>query len=289
MGFGAQDRAVANVIYEHDSYYHRIQVLEQGSAPHTERYLHLDSTIEGGMRMRDGGIVLDYQRFWQLPQMKPGFDLKRALFIGAGAFGMPERMSAQYPQATIDVSEIDPEVIATGRKFFKLDEFPQVKAHAGDARRFLRQNGDVKYDFIFGDAYNGIRQIPVHLASKEFFQLVHDRLSPHGIFVMNVISAVDGPRGELLAGMVKTVQEVFPHLELFAVGGALDQPQNVMLLASRESWQAVFTEASYVPGSEQDRIARRRLQPGRWPAGGVVFTDDLNPVDAIIARGLMLE
>ncbi len=106
---------------------------------------------------------------------------------------------------------------------------------------------------------------------------------------MNVISAVEGPRGELLAGMVKTLQEVFPHLELFAVGGALDQPQNVMLLASRESWQAVFTEASYVPGSEQDRIARRRLQPSRWPAGGVVFTDDLNPVDAIIARGLMLE
>ncbi len=157
LGFGAQERAVANVIYEHDSYYHRIQVLEQGSEPHTERYLHLDSTIEGGMRMRDGGIVLDYQRYWQLPMMKPGFDLKRALFIGAGAFGMPERMSAQYPQATIDVSEIDPEVIATGRKFFKLDEFPRVKAHAGDARRFLRQSADVKYDFIFGDAYNGIR------------------------------------------------------------------------------------------------------------------------------------
>ena len=289
MGLGAQERVVANVIYEHDSYYHRIQVLEQGSDSHTERYLHLDSTIEGGMRMRDGGIVLDYQRFWQLPTMKPGFDVKQALFIGAGAFGMPERMSAHYPQATIDVSEIDPQVIETGRKFFKLDEFPRVKAHAGDARRFLRQNKDAKYDFIFGDAYNGIRQIPVHLASKEFFQLVHDRLSPKGIFVMNVISAVEGPRSELLAGMVKTLQEVFPHVELFAVGGALNQPQNAMLLASQESWSAVFTEASYVPGSELDRIARRRVQPAHWPTGGVVFTDDLNPVDAIIARGLMLE
>jgi len=289
FGLSAQDRAVANVIYEHDSYYHRIQVLEQGTAPHNERYLHLDSTIEGGMRMRDGGIVLDYQQFWQLPQMKDGFELQRALFMGAGAFGMPERMAMQYPQATIEVSEIDPNVIETGRRFFKLDQFPQVKAHAGDARRFLRQQSDVKYDFIFGDAYNGIRQIPVHLASQEFFQLVHDRLSPKGIFVMNVISAIEGPRAELLAGMIKTLQAVFPHVELFAIGGATTQPQNAILLASNESWASLFADTSYVSGSPSATIARCYVPPARWPLGGVVFTDDLNPVDAIIARGLMME
>jgi spermidine synthase len=289
MSLLTQETVAANVIYEHDSYYHRIQVLEQGIEPHNERYLHLDSTIEGGMRMRDSGIILNYQQFWQLPQVKPGFEMKRALFVGAGAFGMPERMSMQYPQAKIEVAEIDPNVIETGRKFFKLDQFPQVQAHAGDARRFLKQSTDAKYDFIFGDAYNGIRQIPVHLASKEFFQLVHDRLSPQGIFVMNVISAIQGPRAELLAGMMKTLQEVFPHLEMFAVGGGLEQPQNVILLASNDSWTSLFTEASYVPGSELDRLARAYVAPNRWPTGGVVFTDDLNPVDAIIARGLMLE
>ena len=289
MSLLTKEATAANVIYEHDSYYHRIQVLEQGLDPHTERYLHLDSTMEGGMRMRDSGIVLNYQQFWQLPQMKPGFEMKRALFVGAGAFGMPERMSIQYPNAKIEVAEIDPNVIETGRKFFKLDQFPKVEAHAGDARRFLNQHADARYDFIFGDAYNGIRQIPVHLASKEFFQLVHDRLTPQGIFVMNVISAVQGPRSELLAGMMKTLQEVFPHLELFAVGGGLETIQNVILLAGNESWTPIFTETSYVPGSDHFRLARAFVPPNHWPTGGVVFTDDLNPVDAIIARGLMLE
>lgn len=289
LGFTTHEQAVANVIFEHDSFYHRIQVLEQGTAPNNDRYVHLDSTLEGGMRMRDGGIVLDYQEFWQLPLMKPGFDVKRALFMGAGAFGMPQRMSSQFPKAQVEVSEIDPQVIEVGRRFFNLDKFPNVQAHAGDARRFLRQNTDAKYDFIFGDAYNGIRQIPVHLASKEFFQLVHDRLTPKGIFVMNVISAIEGPRAELIAGMIRTLQEVFPNVELFAVGGAMTSPQNAILLASNEPWTSLFTEASYVPGSQSEHIARCYVPPNRWPGNGVVFTDDLNPVDAIIARGLLME
>jgi len=289
VGATTSEPAVANVIHEESSYYHRIQVIEQGQGVHAQRYLHLDSTLEGGMRTSDGGIVLEYQRFWQVPVMKPGFQVKRALFIGAGAFGMPEQMSKQFPEAIIDVCEIDPRVIEIGKQFFKLDQFPRVHAHAGDARRFLVQNPDAKYDFIFGDAYNGIRQIPVHLASKEFFQLVHDRLTPQGIFLMNAISAVEGPRAELLAGMLKSVGDVFPSVDLFAVGGRLTEPQNAMILAGNESWRTLFTEQSYVSGSDLWRIAHNYVPPARWPVGGVVFTDDLNPVDAIIARGLMME
>lgn len=288
-GLSASEPVMANLLYEHNSFYHRIQVLEQGSSPNTQRYLHLDSTLEGGMRVSDGGIVLNYQEFWQLPAMKPNFEVKRALFIGAGAFCMPEQLSRKFPNATIDVCEIDPHVIEVGHHYFKLGDFPNVKAHAGDARNFLRQYKGPKYDFVFGDAYNGIRQIPVHLASKEFFQLVQDRLTPDGIFLMNVISAVEGPRSELLSGMMTTLRDVFPQVELFAVGGRNDLPQNCMLLGSRDSWTRVFTESSYVSGSGASMIASTYVPPAHWPATGAIFTDDLNPVDAIIARGLLLE
>jgi hypothetical protein len=62
-----------------------------------------------------------------------------------------------------------------------------------------------------------------------------------------------------------------------------------MILAGNESWRTLFTDQSYVSGSDPWRIANSYVQPARWPAGGVVFTDNLNPVDAIIARGLMLD
>ena len=287
IGATTQENLGADVIHQQESFYHRIRVTEQGAGDNVTRYLELDSTTEGGMRMSDGDVVLDYQQFWRLPMMKSGFKLDNALFIGAGAFGMPEQVSRQYPQATVDVVEIDPNVIETGHKFFKLGEFPRVQAHASDARRYLDQSDGKKWDFIFGDAYNGIRQIPVHLASKEFFQLVHERLTPQGIFLMNVITAVEGPRAELLAGMLKTLQEVFPQVEIFAVSGRLDMPQNVMILAGNDNWRPLFTDNSYSISSWENRIASTFVPVNRRPTDGVVFTDDLNPVDAIIARGLL--
>ncbi|MDB6075458.1 MAG: hypothetical protein JWO89_3098 [Verrucomicrobiaceae bacterium] len=290
IGATSQDSPGLGVIYRHDSLYHRIQVTEQqtGSGDAT-RYLELDSTTEGGMRVKDGDVVLQYQQFWRLPTMKASFEMDKALFIGAGAFGMPEQLSKQYPQSIVDVAEIDPAVIETGRKFFKLDEFTRVHAHASDARRFLDSSGGEKWDFIFGDAYNGMRQIPLHLASKEFFQLVHEHITPHGIFLMNVISAVQGPRSELLAGMIKTLQEVFPHVEIFAVARQLDVAQNVMILASNDNWQPIFTDNSYVSGTWENGIASSFVPMPQRPSDGVVFTDDLNPVDAIIARGLLAD
>ena len=289
IGATTQESPGVNVIYQQDSLYHRIRVSEQQTGtPSAARYLELDSTTEGGMQVSDGDVVLQYQQFWRVPTMKSGFTLNRALFIGAGAFGMPEQVSKKFPQSTVDVVEIDPAVIETGRKFFKLDEFPRVQAHASDGRRFL-SNSDHKWDFIFGDAYNGMRAIPLHLASKEFFQVVHDHLTPQGIFLMNVISAVEGPRSELVAGMLKTLQEVFPHVEIFAVSRRLDAIQNVMILASNDNWAPVFTDNSYASGSWESGIASSFVPVPQRPADGAIFTDDLNPVDAIIARGLLAE
>lgn len=285
IGGSAELQAAENVLFQHESVYHRVQVTQSGTGQYAQRFLQLDSTMEGGMEAESGDLILEYQRYWQLPMLKDGFDMKRALFLGAGAFGMPEQLSKEWPQAEVDVVEIDPVVIEVGHKFFKLSEFPKVKAHAGDARRFIRHT-DNRYDLIFGDAYNGVQAIPVHLASREFFAEVKSRLTPHGLFVMNVISAVEGPRSELLAGMIATLKEVFPHVGLCAVGGSRSDSQNTILVAAQEDWEPLFMRNDYERGSWQDRLTRSFVPEPRRPKNGAVFTDDHNPVDAIIARGL---
>jgi len=285
IGGSAELKAAENVLFQHESVYHRVQVTQSGTGQFAQRFLQLDSTMEGGMEAESGNLILEYQHYWQVPMLKDGFELNRALFLGAGAFGMPEQVSRQWPDSKVDVVEIDPVVIEVGRKFFKLSEFPNVQAHAGDARRFIRQTGE-RYDLIFGDAYNGVQAIPVHLASREFFAQVKSRLTAHGIFVMNVISAVEGPRSELLAGMIATLKEVFPHVALCAVGGARSDAQNAILVATQEDWEPLFMRNDYERGSWQDRLTRRFVPEFRRPKNGVVFTDDHNPVDAIIARGL---
>jgi spermidine synthase len=276
-------------LFAQDSFYHRVQVQETGEGSFARRYLMLDSTHEGGMTSQTGEIIMDYQAYWQIPTLKEGFQMQRALFLGAGAFGMPEALSKHWPQAEVDVVEIDPLVIQAGRDFFKLNEHPRVHAHADDARRFLRQVGDKRYDMIFGDAYNGVQAIPVHLASQEFFQLVKDRLTPHGIFVMNAITAVEGPKSGLLASMLTTLRAVFPHVEAFAVGGLPREPQNVILVATQSDWQAQLTPYQHERGTLAHRLTRSYVPDLRLPQSGTLITDDYNPVDAIIARGLRAE
>ena len=278
-----------DVIHRQESFYHRIEVTETGTSPHRRRELHLDSTTEGGMNADDGSLILDYQHYWRLPLLRDGFQLNSALFIGAGAFGMPEVMSREIPEARVDVAEIDPQVIEVGRQFFKLSEHPRVNAHAGDARHYLRTHKDQRWDMIFGDAYAGVRSIPSHLVTKEFFPLVADRLTPEGVFVINTITAVQGERAELLGGILVTLRAVFPHVEAFAVQGPRQLAQNVILLAARQDWKPLITDRFYATGSWQSRIARSYVAANQLPQKGQVFTDDFNPVDAIIARGLLLE
>ena len=278
-----------DVIYEEESYYHRIRVSENGISPNKRRVLELDSTQEGGINPDTKELILGYQNYWRLAQLRPDLTINRALFLGAGAFGMPNEVAQEHPAAHIDVVEIDPRVIEVGRQFFFLDDHPNVQAHSGDARRFLRlhDSPDQRWDLIFGDAYNGIRQIPVHLTSAEFFQTVSDRLTDDGAFIMNVITAVQGPRAELLNGILGTVRSVFPHVEVFALAGPRNQPQNVILLATKSNWNKLITDKFYPSDSIQQRMIRSYVPTTQLLPTELVFTDDFNPVDDIIARGLL--
>jgi len=279
------------VIYEHESFYHHIEVSEQSDGAILRRVLQLDSTAEGAMDANTGDLVMPYQEYWKLALLRKSEKVASALFIGAGAFGMPVNVSREFPEAAVDVVEIDPQVIEVGRKYFKLDEHPRVQAHAGDARRYLLQNADKKWDLIFGDAYNGIRQIPPHLATREFFQQISDRLDPGGVFIMNIISAVSGPKAELTSGMIATVQKVFPSVEVFDVEARSHYPResarNIILMCSHEDLKPLVVDRYVTPGSWQERLISTHLKAGTVPRSGIVFTDDHNPVDAIIARGLL--
>ena len=287
VGWSSAPAKMRGVIYEHESFYHHISVLEEGETPNRVRTLVLDSTQEGAVNADTGALTLGYQEYWKLALLRESEKVESALFIGAGAFGMPENVSREFPQAEIDVVEIDPQVIEVGRKFFKLDEHPGVKAHAADARRFLHLAGDKKWDLVFGDAYNGKHAIPSHLATQEFFQQIDDHLLPQGVFIMNIIASVNGPQSELTAGMMTTLRAVFPHIQVFGVGGRPNETQNVILLCSKVDLTSRVADRYFAKDSWQQRLSSRRVSPGQLPRPTLAFTDDLNPVDAIIARGLL--
>jgi spermidine synthase len=283
------DNPPESVVFEQTTFYHRIRITEETTPDgHRLRKLMLDTTSEGSQYVGSRELPTHYQKYWELARVYCP-DLQRAAFLGGGGFAMPEALLDAFPNARADVVEIDPAVIDVGRKFFRVDEYPRMHPVADDARRFLRST-EARYDLVFADAYNGIRSIPAHLVTREFFELVRSRLNERGILVMNIITAVEGENSILFRSILKTIEPIFPYREVFLTRSVRDRGtvQNVYIVAAGFdlSPDSVRLTGDY----DAQRIADLfggYLYPDEYDStGGVEFTDDCNPVEYLIAQTL---
>lgn len=274
----------AGVIHEEESFYHELRVEETTSdLGERVRLLKLDTTLEGAQYVSTGGMFMPCNLYWRLAEaLVPR--LERCLFLGGGGFAMPEDCSRRHAAAAVDVVEIDPAVIAVGRRFFRLDEFPRVRPIVGDARHFLRRS-PATYDLIFCDAFQGMRNIPAHLVTREFFTLVKERLAEEGVFMANLISPVTGPRADVFRSILATIKTQFAHVDVYAVNPqSLDRPGNVIVVAAnRELSAGAASDDPLVRHLASTRVAAEAYEPLDAP----VLTDDKNPIEHFVAEQLL--
>jgi len=197
-----------NILYEGDSLYHHIRVSEEGGY----RYLSFNRA-----RGNQTKVSISEPDKLQFPYTKAAFiapaflekSPERILLIGLGGGSIPRVMARCYPEARIDIVDIDEGVVNVAKRFFFFKPTSNMKITVMDGRRFLHSSKD-KYDIIFLDAYDDL-SIPFHLTTKEFFQIVRQRLATGGIVASNVW----GPNtDEFYLSEVKTYQEVFSHVYL---------------------------------------------------------------------------
>jgi len=289
------DETPTNVVHEQNTFYHRIRVVENPydglEGPDTRRTLLLDTTIEGGQLVRSREVPTDhaYQHHWGLTRLfLPTVD--RGVFLGGGAFAMPQAVLDHFDGAEVDVVEIDPAVVEVGRKYFRVDDYAgRLHAVAADGRRFLRST-EHRYDFIFGDAYAGIKCIPPHLITREFFELVKSRLTDEGIFIMNIAATPTGRNSVVFQSAVKTLGEVFAHQYVFASDpGDLTAEQNLFLVAAdRDLDIDELAAREYEPEDPDLHLVLSYVAPARYDLSqGYVFTDARNPVEYLVAKTLV--
>ncbi len=132
-------------------------------------------------------------------------DSFKTLTIGGGGYTFPRYMEVYYPNAGIDVVEIDPAVTKVTYKFLGLPKDTRIKSFNTDGRWFVMKCKE-KYDVIFADAYNDL-SIPYHLTTKEFAQQLKDIMKPGGILLTNIIDNFQ--TGLFLPSYMKTVRSVF--------------------------------------------------------------------------------
>jgi spermidine synthase len=148
---------------------------------------------------------------------------RRILVVGLGGGTLPSFLRWHYPDAAIDVAEIDPDVVDVAKMFFGFREDRLMRVHVGDARQFIDNVRQPAYDVIFLDAF-GAHSVPPHLATREFLQAVRRALMPSGVVVGNIWRRSQNP---LYDAMVRTYEEVFDELFVLNVAGDV----NAILLA----------------------------------------------------------
>ncbi len=276
-------------VWARENIYHMIRVIEsaQTGGPRV-REMYLDHQPEGAMVVDDErSFYYEYTRFLKLaPLFAP--HMKSAIFIGGGAFTMPKALHLIRPDVSITVAELDEDVIEVGGKFFRLGAFPEIETIVGDGRRILRRSKRT-YDLIVGDAYRGLRNIPPHLITREFFEEARARLAPGGVFMLNLIAYRSGPGSAIYASVYRTMQKVFSDMFIYSTEPfAPSLAQNILIFGFRDEDTRRFGRVRKRVRADPEFAfaARARVAPPTPLLYGPVLTDDYNPVEYLIERGL---
>ncbi len=180
------------------------------------------------------------------------------LFIGLGGGSSPKRMWRDFPRLRLQAVELDPEVVEAAYRWFELPRDPRLAVDVDDGRRWLTRH-EKRWDVIVIDAFYA-DAIPFHLATREFLQLVRQRLAPDGVVVVNVIGSVTGSESKLLRSLTKTYGSSFSTVLLYPVyDGAGDRnptyTRNVILVAT----DAAAPSTSFLREHAGRRSGRPRL------------------------------
>ena len=270
-----------DTVYGTQTAYQELRVVDRGDT----RTLYLDGQPHSAMDRDDPTRhVFDYTRYFHAPLLfTDEAEVDRVLFVGGGGFTGPRIFHETYPNATVDVVELDPAVIDAADRYFGIPDSPRMNVHRGDGRQYLEET-DRTYDVIVLDAYRK-DDVPFQLTTVEFMRRAAERLDDDGVLVANLISAPSGPASEFYRAEFKTMQRVFPRVYGFPTAGG-PVVQNVEIVATKQD--ALVTEAELQARNDRRDIgvdlsdeldSYRRDEP---TDDVPVLRDDRAPVDALL-------
>ncbi len=204
---------------------------------------------------------------------------RRVAILGSAAGTTARAMAHYFPDVRIDAVEIDPDVTQVGRRLFDL-RGSRITTHTADARPWLHAQR-TRYDAILVDAY---RQpyIPFYLTTREFFDLVADRLSPGGVVAVNVGHPADSDALEKV--LSATMRASFGADAVWR--DPVDETNTMVLGTTADDRPAAGLRAAPMPAEVAPVAdeAAARLRPAL--TGGTVYTDDRAPVEWLVDASL---
>ncbi len=278
---------IPDLIYHQESLYNYIQVtqlpdgtrqliLNEGDAIHSIYYPNPNHILTGW--------YWDY--FLAAPYFNAGFtpnQLHSVAIIGLAGGTIAHQFTQVYGPVHIDGVEIDPAIVAVGRKYFGMNE-PNLHVHIQDGRTYLELTHN-KYNVVAIDAFEQ-PYIPFQLTTKEFFALIRSHLTANGVVALNTGHTATDYR--LVQAFVNTMSQVFPSVYVFNVPGTFNtEVMATIQPTSIETFRANMTQ--FDPTSVMGQVASEVLPTVTvgHSNGGIVFTDDRAPIEQITDQLLL--
>jgi len=263
------------VIEKVESEYNNVFVIKQGQMLYMNFGYRNSQYVESMYDMLDrGALAARYTRYMTLAAIYAG-RFERAAFVGLGGGRTASYLVDSFPQLSMEIAELDPEVIRLAKKYFGVKESERLKISAQDGRIFLTRS-KASYDAVFLDAYRG-PFVPFHLLTREYFEIIKRHLRPGGVVAQNV-----EPSTMVLDSAVRTIGTVFKNVETYEAGG------NVVIIAYdgepvpparlRERAAALTKKHKLRYDLVELLAAKRDIKP---QAGAKLLTDDFAPVEML--------
>jgi spermidine synthase len=183
---------------------------------------------------------------------------------------------AKYPNAKINVVEIDPQMTEIAKSFFRLEENPNLRITHQDGRIFLNQAAANEYDAVLMDAFGSLFSVPFQLTTLEAVKEISRVTKDDGVVIFNLGAAIKGNSSRFLQAELKTYRQVFPQVYVFKVNADYtdEQLQNLIIVACKDKNAAPLT-------SDDAEIANllKHLYDKNLDSTIEILTDDLAPVE----------
>lgn len=276
-----------------ESQYYCVQVEQVEFPAGPVKFIRLDHLVHGLTVVGEPDVlVYSYTQILAeaaqyQAQDRPDF---RALFLGGGGYSVPIHLERKYPQAAIEVVEIDPAVTEIAHQLLWLRRDTAIITHNVDARMKIPELEAGSYDMVVGDAFNDF-SVPYHLTTLEFNESVSELLRPGGVFIVNIVDNLG--TGRFLRAYVNTLSRTFGHVYVLRDDDLWeDDPRSnvtyVVVGTDRAVTAADLASASasagrgepvsrFMPDDVFERWYGRETDP-------VLLTDGFVPVDQMLAH-----
>jgi spermidine synthase len=266
-----------NRLFAVDTEYSHLTIFEPND-PKTGRKLQAMANdpffVQSAVFLDSDDLVFEYGKHFHLAKFyKP--DLANSLMIGGAAFAFPRDYLRKYPDASIDVVEIDPGMTQIARDYFRFRDDPRMKIIHQDARVFLNSHQSGQYDAIFMDAFGTLFSVPYQLTTIEAATAMRNSLVDDGVLVANIGAALEGPADQFLRAELTTWRAVFEEVKVFKVKPERgdNELQNLVIVAFKKGPNGTLNGTK-----EFDELLSHEVRNRSFEALPVI-TDDLAPVE----------